>query len=446
MRPTTIIIPIIAVVAFLCMVSIPVNATITYYTPVNESMNDAFIGTWDRNFQASPLARYAFMESKFLRLYGDGETRQSFVYSDYIPNLANNIKFRYEVNTIVTDYVVGFVLISNETTTATSLSDANNYIGWRIDSYNNYIRLVYKNRGGSETVLYSETVTNYVHYNMTLLVAQTGTTNFLITGYLGVTNVYNNTVSLNFMNRALPLFSGYVVFGNTCMEIEHLYLENTLNPVIDTISVQLVTQTAQDIVDTLKFNIIAETPKTGIDSLRTCLVSGFNETNMIAQIVTFINCGIRQLDNIIIYITNTYYIFYETLQTYVNVGQKIIIASTTTFINIIYQAIDSISIVIKNVTTLLSEIKTLIIASGTTGDSDIVHYAMGILPVMIILLLPTMIVREVLTEMATIPMFCTMGIVCFLGGILPLWIAILIMLEVVIIYLGEAPDNVNIGR
>jgi hypothetical protein len=232
----------------------------------------------------------------------------------------------------------------------------------------------------------------------------------------------------------------------TSVIVADIYYEEMVNMLIDNISVQLVTQTAQDVIDTLSFSTYSETPITGIDGLRTVISSGFNITNIVSQTVAFINCGITQLDKIVIYIANTYYIFYETLQTYINVGQKIIIEQTTTFIGIILETIDSISIVIKQVTAFLGEIKTLIVVSGTLGDNDIVHYAMGILPVMLILLIPTLLVREALTEIATIPMFCMMGIVCFLGGILPLWIAILIVLEVVIIYLGEAPDNVNIGR
>lgn len=227
--------------------------------------------------------------------------------------------------------------------------------------------------------------------------------------------------------------------SNKCMSIYGNYSSN----IIDNITTNILSKNIQDIIDTLAFNIFSETPRIGIDHFHFLIFSGAN--NQIDNIITFVKCG-ALLDTIVTYLKNTYYSFYETLQSYISVGQKNIIATTTTFINIILQPIDSISLMIKQVIWQISEIKTLIVASGTMGDDDIVHYAMGILPVMLIMLIPTLIVREVLSEIATIPMFCMMGIVCFLGGILPLWIAILIIFEVVIIYLGEAPDNVSIGR
>ncbi len=78
-------------------------------------------------------------------------------------------------------------------------------------------------------------------------------------------------------------------------------------------------------------------------------------------------------------------------------------------------------------------------------DTSQIGFIMRIIPTLLILLVPTLILRSYIGNIATMPTFGFMTVVCYIGGMLPLWIVVIVILAVVAILFKDRISSLG-GR
>jgi hypothetical protein len=169
------------------------------------------------------------------------------------------------------------------------------------------------------------------------------------------------------------------------------------------------------ILDTLLSLLDSRNIKYVIDNLITLIESAFNEDNIISIINTAIYLGTTTYEMIgefMTYVSTGLLTFIDNINIYLSTYSKVLIDSITTTINLVYTIIHEISI---NIITYIDE---------ETQAYSIIK----VLPLILLLSIPTIVVYYKIGEFATIPMFMFMSIVAYATQLMPLWVLVIALI------------------
>jgi hypothetical protein len=178
------------------------------------------------------------------------------------------------------------------------------------------------------------------------------------------------------------------------------------------------------ILDTLLSLLDSRNIKYVIDNLITLIESAFNEDNIISIINTAIYLGTTTYEMIgefMTYVSTGLLTFIDNINIYLSTYSKVLIDSITTTINLVYTIIHEISI---NIITYIDE---------ETQAYSIIK----VLPLILLLSIPTIVVYYKIGEFATIPMFMFMSIVAYATQLMPLWILVISLIGCVMLIIQK---------
>ena len=288
-------------------------------------------------------------------------------------------------------------------------------IYWWSTGYNQLVTIATKSDGAEVTHgdlgNLPTTETKYrIQYNGSYLIASISD----VVKYEGAINVnFDSTVGILFAaeasnTRYLSIydvsasFIGIIQESNTTIDI---FTQNT----IDSGTINLVSEIMKLYIDVVKSAVAVGQViyENIIDITTTVIKIGQSTLTIIAQTSTYIFSGIKTL------ISSTI--------TYIYSGIKILVDS-----------------IIVNINSFNSLIDSIITTFETLYDEDTVYGSIiRVIPLILLLSIPTIVVYYKIGEFATIPMFMFMSIVAYMTSLMPLWILVVALIGCITILIQK---------
>lgn len=301
------------------------------------------------------------------------------------------------------------------------------YVCIKSDNANAYV--VYRNGAGdSEHILHTQSKATNIYYVYSIMIDIVGTIDFYINGVL----VHQEAdFSLDCDTWAVYM-GGWQGLANSAINYyDYVYLASYA---FDTVQTSL-TIGAPDILTTLNLNAISGAIAYVLDTIRT--VINYIETEVIELAHTTILAYFGTVYELILQVTSFIQVGLGNVLahtiTYFKCGIATILDFITTHIPIAKTLLDSITVVMSATAQYLAHIDAMIKSVLDTYEDEPLGFVVAIIPVLLILLVPTLIMRHYVGEIAVMPMFAFMSIVCYIGQLIPLWITIIVLIGTVVI-------------
>ncbi len=350
-------------------------------------------------------------------IYHSVDARYAYTAKSYTTDFVMEVSAKGQANA---EFVIGVTDVSSYD----SVQDAPHHIAFRRSpsNDNNRIYLVYANGGGAITLWNSsagqfDSVSAFVNFK----IARSGNN---YTAYINGVEVYNEALSIDFVDGSYQFsfdfsaisssyFVTYIDYFYTFCAPLNLSVQTTIDIFvqnnIDNATISLTSQILKMFISAAEAalkvgSIIIEN---FIDTITTVIKIGQSVLTVIAQASTSIYSGL---------ITIISQVF-----TYINSGIMAIIDNLTVIINSFNAIIDSI-----------------ITSFETYFDEDTAYGAIiRVIPLLLLLSVPTIVVYYRIGEFATIPMFMFMSIVAYATSLMPLWILIVALIGCIAILLQK---------
>ncbi|MEN6622641.1 MAG: hypothetical protein ABFD50_13950 [Smithella sp.] len=367
--------------------------------------------------------------------YGEHAINNGVLELNPLPAYAYHARYAYTASNYTSDFIMevsakgeyraNFLIGISDLSTASSMQDIAHYIAFkRTEELDNFhVYLVYSN-GGDDITLWSSSAGQFGTYSQSFLNFTLAKTGNYYKAWVNGTQVYSNYVSIDFANGeyqfSIDRYATYEYhtvtyidyFYTVCNELE-LTAETTINMFapnnIDNASIGLTSQIFRIFIGiaeaALKVgNIIVDNL---IDAATTVIKIGQSALTIIAQASAQIYSGLITI--------------ISQISAYINSGLVAIIDKITVIVNSFNQIIDSIITILK-----------------TYYDEDTVYGTIiRVIPLILLLSIPTLVVYYKIGEFATIPMFMFMSIVAYATSLMPLWILIVALIGCIAILMQK---------
>ncbi|MEN6621206.1 MAG: hypothetical protein ABFD50_06645 [Smithella sp.] len=327
-------------------------------------------------------------------------------------------RYAYTANSYSSDFVMevsakgenyaAFLIGISDVSTSNSTEDIAHYIAFkRPPYYTGLVYLVYSN-GGDDTVLWTSSVMQFntliAFVNFTL--AKYGDRYI---AYVNGLEVFNDFVPINFTNNEYQFsIDHYGVTDYALISyIDYFYTEfNGLNASAET-SINIFTPNN---IDSVVINLMSEIFRIFIDAVKAALVVGdIIADNLIDAVTTVMKIG-------------------QSVLTIIDQASTYIYSGLTTIIDKVIVAINSFNSVIDSIITSFK----------TYFDEDTAYGAIiRVIPLILLLSIPTLVVYYKIGEFATIPMFMFMAVVAYATSLMPLWILIVALIGCIAILMQK---------
>lgn len=329
-------------------------------------------------------------------------TRYAYTNNSYSSDFKMEVKMYGRASS---EFFVGICDVSE----SERVVDISHYIAFKrpANPYYQYVYLVYSNNGADITLWssYSGQFNTYGMYaNFTLI--KTGNH---YTAYINTVKVYDDILTIDFVDNEYQF-----CFSNlrTASTDQYVYLDYfyTESNELYASAESLISIFSPVPIANITINLFSSILKIFIDTIESALIVG----NVI-------------LDNLI-----------DTITTVIRIGQSTltIIAQASTYIySGLMTIIDKVVVAINSFNVLIDNIITMF---ETLYDEDTVYGTIiHVIPLILLLSIPTIVVYYKIGEFATIPMFMFMSIVAYMTSLMPLWILVVALIGCITILIQK---------
>lgn len=360
----------------------------------------------------------------------------------YSINLTTNFKYVKDVGNFCPYWFFGF-------TTNTSISNPLTYQNFLGLSYGtgsgNEDTAVIIIEGGVKTTLYMDTgTTSNTYYTYNMIFNSTG-----FYYYRAGTCYYSNTtMNIDWQNSDIYFGGGNTAIsggasGDASLYTADICYNESVDTEIDNISVEIIAEEGGEIIEEMIFNITSETPRITIETITNIFIySGINKIN-IENMTTHIFSGVNPLEHITIILPCGGEIIEHLMLLLKNISENIIETLTIIFYHV-SALIESISIILTNAYSYIEKITIYIsglIPVEPPEEGGVLENLINGAVVLMILILPTLMIREAFGNISIFPSLMLMSIVCFLGQLIPLWLMIFMEFMLLIIMFRDRISN-----
>lgn len=373
-----------------------------------EDFNSFPLTNWLRYGSSSGVA----VSGGELKITSYSSVRFAYNFS-YVIDFRMEVKFHADANSQI------YIGISSNMS-GDSLDSASNAIYFkRVTAASQPVQFCCKN-GSSEIELASFACNSYNQWcNVTLL--HQGD-NYL--AYVNENLIYNDSLYIPFTNDLYTFsFSGYVSLGYTytTLYLDYFYTQADLC-ISESSSIDIFTAIS---IDNATINLTSQILKIFIDVKEAALVVGnIIVDNLIDTITAVIKIG----QSVLTIIAQASTQIYSRLITIISQAYTYIQSGIVVIIDKVISAINSFSAIIDNIITILK----------TYYDEDTVYGTIiRVIPLILLLSIPTLVVYYKIGEFATIPMFMFMAVVAYATSLMPLWILIVALIGCIAILMQK---------
>jgi hypothetical protein len=294
-----------------------------------------------------------------------------------------------------------FGIVNKNDINDTNYDNISDGICWKMHAYNNYVGITITSdgtstdKGGDEGDLPTTETTYRLQYNGTYLIAS-------INGVIK----YQGAVSVNF-DATVGIW--IEAEANDARYLNIYDVSASFNALIEEVNTTISIFTPVSI-DNATINLVSKIFTIFIDAAKCALVVG--------QIV---------YENIIDITTTVIKIGQSTL-TIIAQASAYIYSGLITIIDKVIVAINSFNVLIDSIITTFK----------TIYDADTVYGSViKVIPLILVLSIPTIVVYYKIGEFATIPMFMFMSIVAYITSLMPLWILVVALIGCITILIQK---------